>query len=92
MAIVQGGLEHFYKSAARSGLGRASKSRCVTNLIIFISKNGKKNHEKSQNFHFFFLIFWKKEMEKEHHEWDGQVKWKIWTLQMSIMCTLFAIN
>jgi hypothetical protein len=38
----------------------------------------KKNHEKSQNFHFFFhfFIFWKKEMEKEHHEWDGQVKMK----------------
>jgi hypothetical protein len=41
MATVLGGLEHFYKSAARKW--RPSISLDIANLILFISKNGEKN-------------------------------------------------
>jgi hypothetical protein len=51
----------------------------VTNLIIFISKNGEKvmkDHNKNHNiFNFFSFHILKKRNGKEHHEWMvGQVK------------------
>jgi hypothetical protein len=42
MAILLGGLEHFYKSAATMWQPRKCRGLDVVNLIIFISRNDEK--------------------------------------------------